>query len=117
MKEDFRKAKRIVRTGNAEIQIIAVNGCCYGRDNRPDKGDYFKYCGQRFWQFISGDPNLYTELIAPLGHRAKERNEEFQHEYARIVNMFTIEFSKRFCKEGAIQWKDLVRFNSSTEDN
>ncbi len=19
----------------------------------PDKGDYFKYCGQRFWEFIS----------------------------------------------------------------
>ncbi|MHB8174419.1 MAG: PmeII family type II restriction endonuclease, partial [Nitrospirota bacterium] len=21
-----------------------MNGCCYGRDNKPDKGDYFKYC-------------------------------------------------------------------------
>jgi len=35
-----------------EDNIVAVNGCCYGRDNRPDKGDYLKYCGQRFWEFI-----------------------------------------------------------------
>ena len=31
----------------------------YGRVNKPDRGDYFKYCGQRFWEFISGDTNLY----------------------------------------------------------
>ncbi len=52
MKNDFIKAKRILRTSGNKVEIIAVNGCCYGRDNKPDKGDYFKYCGQRFWEFI-----------------------------------------------------------------
>jgi hypothetical protein len=46
MKSDFMKAKRIVRTSGSNIEVIAVNGCCYGRDNNPDKGEYFKYCGQ-----------------------------------------------------------------------
>ncbi|MCB1935052.1 MAG: hypothetical protein KDF59_03835 [Nitrosomonas sp.] len=32
----------------------------------------FKYCGQQFWEFISGTSNLYTDIIEPLGHEAKE---------------------------------------------
>ena len=28
-------------------------------DRNPDKGEYFKYCGQEFWNFISGEKNLY----------------------------------------------------------
>mgnify|MGYP003436144954 FL=1 len=43
LREDFVKAKRILRTGKSNLNVIAVNGCCYGIDNNPDKGDYFKY--------------------------------------------------------------------------
>ncbi len=57
---DFKTAKRTLRTSNSQLNIVAVNGCCYGKDNEPDKGDYFKYCGQRFWEFISGDKDLYN---------------------------------------------------------
>ena len=84
-------------------------------NNKPDQGDYFKYCGQTFWEFISGDPALYTGLIEPLGHQAKEKNEEFQQSYAQIINKFTKEFgSQYFDDDGAINWKKLVEFNSST---
>jgi hypothetical protein len=113
MKDNFRKAKRILRTNNPNLQIVAVNGCCYGRDNRPDKGDYFKYCGQKFWEFISGNENLYLEIIEPLGHKAKEKNEAFIESYSQIINRFTLEFGERFCIEGKIDWNGLVRFNSS----
>ena len=58
MIEDFSRAKKTLRTSNSKISIVAVNGCCYGRDHKPDKGEYFKYCGQKFWDFISGKPNL-----------------------------------------------------------
>jgi hypothetical protein len=113
MKADFKTAMRTLRTSNSKLQIVAINGCCYGKDNRPDKGDYFKYCGQRFWEFISGDENLYIDLIEPLGHKAKERNDEFVKSYAQMINIFTKEFSNDFCKDsGEINWDKLVRFNS-----
>jgi hypothetical protein len=48
MKLDFKSAARTLRTSNSKLQVVAVNGCCYGKDNKPDKGDYFKYCGQLF---------------------------------------------------------------------
>ena len=116
MKEDFVSAARTLRTSNSGLTVIAVNGCCYGKDNRPDKGSYFKYCGQKFWNFISGDENVYLEIIEPLGHKAKESIEEFQEPYAKMVNMFTLEFLQEFCKEdGEINWDKLVKFNSSKD--
>ena len=79
MRDNFVKAKRILRTSNSNLHIVAVLGCCYGRDKNPDKGDYFKYCGQMFWEFISGNEELYLKIIEPLGHRAKQRNDEFKN--------------------------------------
>lgn len=114
MKDDFTRAKRILRTGGTSLQINAVNGCCYGRDRRPDKGEYNKYCGQKFWEFISGDSELYTKLIKPMGHKAKEKNDEFSEEYAAVINRFTAEFQQQFCApDGKIDWECLARFNSA----
>ena len=116
MRSNFKTAQRTLRTSQSGLNIVAVNGCCYGRDNNPDKGDYFKYCGQRFWEFVSGDADLYVELIEPLGFKARERNEEFQASYARMINKFTREFMLEFCdEEGAIVWARLVRLNSAQD--
>lgn len=114
MKADFIAAKRTLRTSRSELRAIqAINGCCYGSDNHPDKGDYFKYCGQEFWAFISGEESLYLDLIEPLATNAKERNEEFQQAYAKMLNKFTLQFMQEFCLEdGGIDWDKLVRFNS-----
>lgn len=114
MKTDFIAAKRTLRTSRSELRAIqAINGCCYGSDNHPDKGDYFKYCGQEFWAFISGEESLYLDLIEPLATNAKERNEEFQQAYAKMLNKFTLQFMQEFCLEdGGIDWDKLVRFNS-----
>jgi hypothetical protein len=117
MKDDFRKAKRIHRTNNPIANIVAVNGCCYRKDDRPDKGDYFKYCGQRFWSFISGKPDLYIQIIEPLGHDAKAENEEFTKAYARIVNRFSLDFAQQFCSDGVINWEALLRFNSAASSD
>jgi hypothetical protein len=113
MVADLKTAKKTLRTSNSNLNIIAVNGCCYGIDNKPDKGDYFKYCGQRFWEFISNNPDLYTEIIEPLGYKAKEKNESFQQSYSQMINKFTRDFSNQFCKDnGEIDWEKLVHFNS-----
>jgi hypothetical protein len=114
MVNDFRTAKKTLRTSNSRINIVAINGCCYGIEKKPDKGDYFKYCGQVFWEFISGDSNLYTELIEPIGYKAKEKNDEYIKSYSQMINKFILEFTKSFCNmKGEIEWYKLVQFNSS----
>ena len=114
MKSDFKTAAKTLRTSNSGLQVVAVNGCCYGKNKSSDKGDYYKYCGRAFWEFISGNPNLYTEIIEPLGHNAGVKNEKFRQSYAIMINKFTMHFGSEYCeKNGEINWKKLVEFNSS----
>lgn len=113
MIQNFTKAKRILNTNSGQRNVVAVNGCCYGVEACEDKGEYLKKCGQNFWEFISGDAAFYTSIIEPLGHRAKERNDTFAKEYAKVLNRFTKEFIDDFCApDGAIAWEKLVGFNS-----
>ena len=116
LKSDFLTARRTLRTSNSKLHIVAVNGCCYGKQRKSDRGDYFKYCGQDFWEFISGDNNLYVDIIEPLGHKAKERNEAFMESYSKMLNKFTREFTIDFCNDdGEINWQKLVKFNSGAD--
>jgi len=113
MKDNFRKAKKILRTNTSQGNIVAVNGCCYGKEKNYDKSEYLKLCGQRYWELISGNENLYTDIIEPLGHKAKQRSTRFKSEYAKVVNRITRDFIKDFCDEdGSINWEALVVFNS-----
>jgi len=113
MRDNFKQAQKRLRQNKSVTGIVAVNGCCYGKNNQPEKGDYQKLCGQRFWEFISGNENLYLDIIEPLGHKAKEKNEEFHNAYAQILNLFTQQFMSDFSVDGVIDWKKLVRFNSA----
>ncbi len=114
MIDDFKKAKRILNTNTTHRNVVAVNGCCYGKDNRTDKGDYLKLCGQDFWYFLSDCEELYLDIIEPFGYQAKIRNEDFNEQYANVVNKFTYDFIKLFCDAtGRILWEELVKYNSA----
>lgn len=116
MKENFITAKRLIRQGDSTTRIVAVNGCCYGQDKNPDKGDYYKYCGQAFWELMSGDTEFYKRIIEPLAHRAEERNVVFQERFGSVVNKFSSEFMNEFCdKDGLINWSKLVAFSSAKQ--
>jgi len=110
MRDDFRRAKKIL----GYEDVTCVNGCCYGRDVNENKGDYIKKCGQSFWELISGRPEFYKEIIKPIGHKAKERNDEFKTEYGKVQNKFSKTFIDDFCKKnGEIDWERIVEFNSA----
>ena len=110
---NFKTAKKTLRTSNSQLHITCVNGCCYGIDNNPEKGDYLKLCGQNFWEFISGDETLYTDIIEPLGHNVKSFNDDYQNKLGAMTNKFMKEFLDKYCdKNGIINWEQLVKYNS-----
>lgn len=111
---NFENARKTLRTKTGK-KVVAVNGCCFGRDNNPDKKGYLKLCGQRFWEFISGDASLYIKIVEPISYKAKQKNDEFMESYAQIVNKLTLEFSQKFCEDGKINWPRLVEYNSGFE--
>jgi len=113
LRQNFATAKNLLAQ-QTDKKVVAINGCCYGRENSSDKGDYLKLCGQEFWHFISGDEQLYAQLIEPIGYRAKEKNQAFLEAYGALINQFTAGFYKNFCStDGYIIWEKLVAYNSA----
>jgi len=120
MADYFAKAKKIFKTQNALANIIAVNGCCYGKSNNAYKsaGDYYKLCGQDFWGFISGEKDFYLEIVEPLGYKAKKRNEDFNKEYSKVINKFSREFLNTYSlPDGSIDWIKILKLNSEGNCN
>lgn len=116
MVRNFQDAKKTLYTsgGGKNLNIKFIEGCCYGRDNACEKGTHQKLCGQRFWELISGGSiTLYTDIIEPIGHLAKEKNEALDEIYTAKLNSFTAQFVTRFCQNGLIDWMKLVEYNSS----
>lgn len=127
MKDNFKKARRILREKGVSSEIVAVNGCMYGKDSNPLKNKkkskktvvdeepdkvYYKYAGQDFWNFISGDDNLYQEIIVPIDQEAKKKDELFKATYAAKVNEMTADFTSYFMINYQIDWVKLVDYVS-----
>lgn len=112
--QDLRDAVIRVRQSRVAAIVEPVLGICYGKTRTGYmKAGYLKIVGQNFWYLISENEDLYTDIVEPIGHRAKEHNEAFEEEKTRIVNRFTGQFISSFCNPtGAINWVKLVEFNS-----
>lgn len=111
---EFNNAVLIRRQGDRSTNVRAVLGICYGNAKTVDRGAYTKIVGQSFWGLISGNNNLYKEIVEPIGYKAKEHNDFFLVEKNRIINLFVAEFTTKFCVDGNISWEQLVEFNSSS---
>ena len=121
MKENFAIARSDLGQ-ETKAEIIAVNGCIYGKDARPLKTDaddanrtYFKYAGQEFWYFLSGDNNLFREIIKPIDAEAREKDAAFKLAYSAKINELTADLSFNFLHNGQIDWIKLVEFVSGRD--
>lgn len=119
MKKNFKVAKEIIRLKTKKKEIIAVNGCIYGRDNVPHKISktdpalsYYKICGQSFWELISGDNQLYKKIIQPLDTEAKKRDEIFKKLYVKKVNEMTKDIVNLFYTKDDLDWDKIIDYVS-----
>ena len=115
--QDFKTAVKVLKQSKHTLNVEPVLGICYGKTKTSYVRGALKIVGQNFWYFISGNEQLYIDIIEPLGYKAKQHNEKFLKFKAQIINSFTKEFVSAFCsKDGAIDWKKLVEFNSGNLD-
>ncbi len=129
MLSHFKEAAKILGAQYPNQEIVAVNGCMYGKDRSPLKTgklkatgrpdeivQYWKLCGQDFWYFISDNRDLYTDIIQPLGYRSKQRNGEFLEAYDNFINNLVYEFlSKYRNQDGSVAWERLTKFVSQSD--
>jgi len=115
-KEQFVKAVNVFKTSsNKVVPTMCIEGCCYGNDNKGySNSTHEKYCGEKFWTLISGEPTLFVDIIEPLGFKAKEKNDEYYVEYGKMINKFTKDFLANYCNaDDTINWDKIVRLNAA----
>ena len=128
MCNNFKTAKKSLKEEGITQEIIAVNGCIYGKDRSPFKKytdkktgkpdpdkDYYKYAGQDFWNFISQDQELYRKIIVPISQEGRQKDEIFKKAYAAKINEMTQDFMEKFMKDNQIDWLKLVDFVSKSK--
>jgi Type II restriction endonuclease EcoO109I len=109
----FKRAVKVLKQSKHVGTIQPTLGICYGKFKTVDNGLYLHIGGQSFWHLISGDRDLYVDLIEPLGHEAEAHAEKFGAEKDATYNRMTDQFMERFCDANYyIDWPKLVRFVS-----
>ncbi len=122
MRDNFKLAKELLRENGITKEIIAVNGCMYGKDRKPFKEhkdsdkQYYKLAGQEFWNFLTGDNNLYREIITPIDKEARQKDETFKKVYEEKLNEMTQDFLENFMLGRRIDWLKLIDFVSKKDE-
>jgi hypothetical protein len=114
LERDLKNAVARVKQSGLKLKVEAVLGICYGKTRTAYSRGYLKVVGQSFWHLISGDKNLYSDIIEPVGYNARQHNEQFLQERSHVANLLALEFLTRFCdpQSGAIHWFELAKANS-----
>jgi hypothetical protein len=71
----LQKAVAKVKQSRFGTNVQAVLGICYGKTKTSYLRGYLKVVGQNFWYLISENEDLYTDIIEPIGYRAKQHND------------------------------------------
>ena len=102
-----------MKQSRTATNVQPILGICYGKTRTNTwKDTAIKIVGQNFWHFISKNENLYTDIVEPLGYKAKQHNDKFIKGKNKLLNSFTQEFLKDFCDNGVIEWEKIVQYNS-----
>lgn len=113
LRANFKTAIKVIKQSKHVGQLQATLGICYGNFKTRDNGEYLHIGGQSFWHLISGDSDLYIDLVEPLGYKSQEHDDNFKAEKDKTYNRLIREFTNIYCDEsGAIDWAKLVRFVS-----
>jgi len=113
---DQSKSFERARESVLDKRTVCINTCSYGVDDKPHKdtefSNYYKLCGQRTWEFLSGDPNFYSKINASI--RRVKKDLRVYDTVSTKAERFLKDF-KHHCtnEDGTVNWDTLLRINSS----
>ena len=117
LEEDLKTAVARVKQRDMMANVQSVLGICYGKTRTRFLRGYLKVVGQNFWYFISENKDLYTEIVEPIGYKAKEHSDRYEERKAEATNRITKDFLDEYCHQsGAIDWPKLVKVTCGNYD-
>lgn len=117
MRQDLNNCVTRLKQSRRGINVQPVEGICCGKTRTTISGGILKVVGQNFWFLISGDKELYKEIIEPIGYEAKKHNESYLLARESKINLLTKEFLEKYIHEdGLINWEKLVQASCGNFD-
>ena len=114
---NFATALRVYKQRQGQrSHVDAILGICYGKTRTNRVRGALKLVGQNFWTFISGNRNLYKEIVEPIGYKAKEHNDEYYKALGAVTNRLEAEFIHEYCVDGVIDWGRLIEATCGNYD-
>lgn len=120
LSQDFQRAIQSYQHSHPSAKVACVQGSCYGKQTAKSRAAseprvYTVLAGQAFWTFLSGDPNLYIEIIEPMGAQARTFSLELEVRRKALEVEFTREIVEQFAHaDGTLDWHKLLVFVSAT---
>jgi hypothetical protein len=121
LSQDFQRAVQSYQHSHPSAKVACVQGSCYGKQTTKSRTAseprlYTVLAGQAFWTFLSGDPNLYLEIIEPMGNQARTFSLELESRRAALEIAFTREIAEQFTHpDGTLDWQKLLVFVSAAD--
>lgn len=117
-KENFETALKVFKQNKGQkTKVDAILGICYGKVKTNRVQGALKLVGQNFWTFISGNKDLYKQIVEPIGYRAKEHNDAYNIVLGNTTNLLTQRFMDVYCDtDGSIKWELLVQATCKNYD-
>ena len=88
---------------------------CYGKKRIQDSSDreFAELAGQKGWEHLTGDPEMYLKIARLMGDRPKDHWGKFMSKFNEAKNRCLIEFLNVYSTpEGKIDWEKWIQENS-----
>jgi hypothetical protein len=100
-----------------EREFRSMLGVCYGNRTYRDRYNYETLTGQAFWEYISGNPRLYIDLLAPLHHKLDAHSLQYEYNYLQLSAQLGRDMLQEFCTNDRLDWDKVMAFCSGTRHN
>jgi hypothetical protein len=115
LEENLKDAVKRVKMSHRNVNVQPVLGICYGKTRTSYVRGYLKIVGQNFWYLISGNQELYKDIIQPIGYRAREHNDKYLLAKSPKINILTQEFLADYTENGLVDSSYKCNFEGRRE--
>ena len=104
----FQQSRKTHPRSSRGFDIVFVEGCCFGTGENKEQMGHSRLCGDTFWSLISHIPDLYSQVVEPIGHKLSNLNTMFRDEYMQVVNIHTSGVCRNYVtNDGGFGWDKL----------
>ncbi len=87
---------------------------CYGNLTYRDRYNYETLIGQAFWEYISGNPRLYIDLLEPMHDKLDAHSMQYEYNYLQLSAQLARDMLQEFCTNDQLDWNKVLAFCSGT---